>query len=167
MVNKRDREDDDDGAREQDLEGDNGRTTPSSGSEGMEDAGPMEPGESVLNLGKLAISAKADDGASTSSRPVASSSHLETLTSPKKIQIEYITDKNKRHISFSKRKAGILKKVSTLPCCRFLHSSIWSGYQAYELSTLTGTQVLLLVVSETGVVYSAYPDLRRTDDTQA
>jgi len=27
--------------------------------------------------------------------------------------------------------------------------------QAYELSTLTGTQVLLLVVSETGVVYSA------------
>jgi hypothetical protein len=41
----------------------------------------------------------------------------------------------KRHISFSKRKAGIMKK-------------------AYELSTLTGTQVLLLVVSETGLVYT-------------
>lgn len=26
--------------------------------------------------------------------------------------------------------------------------------QAYELSTLTGTQVLLLVVSETGLVYT-------------
>ncbi|SGZ31774.1 BQ5605_C042g11996 [Microbotryum silenes-dioicae] len=41
----------------------------------------------------------------------------------------------KRHITFSKRKAGIMKK-------------------AYELATLTGTQVLLLVVSETGIVYT-------------
>ncbi|KAI9484071.1 MAG: hypothetical protein EXX96DRAFT_164432 [Benjaminiella poitrasii] len=53
----------------------------------------------------------------------------------RKIKIEYIEDKNKRHITFSKRKAGIMKK-------------------AYELSTLTGTQVLLLVVSETGLVYT-------------
>jgi pheromone receptor transcription factor len=29
-----------------------------------------------------------------------------------KIDIRYIEDKNKRHITFSKRKAGIMKKVS-------------------------------------------------------
>ncbi|KAF8318402.1 SRF-TF-domain-containing protein, partial [Clavulina sp. PMI_390] len=53
----------------------------------------------------------------------------------RKIKIEFIADKSRRHITFSKRKAGIMKK-------------------AYELSTLTGTQVLLLVVSETGLVYT-------------
>ncbi|EIW67748.1 hypothetical protein TREMEDRAFT_20130, partial [Tremella mesenterica DSM 1558] len=53
----------------------------------------------------------------------------------RKIRIEYIADKGRRHITFSKRKAGIMKK-------------------AYELSILTGTQVLLLVVSETGLVYT-------------
>ncbi|CAO3670651.1 unnamed protein product [Rhizopus stolonifer] len=56
-------------------------------------------------------------------------------TGRRKIKIEYIHDKSRRHITFSKRKAGIMKK-------------------AYELSTLTGTQVLLLVVSETGLVYT-------------
>jgi hypothetical protein len=30
----------------------------------------------------------------------------------RKIKIEYIEDKNRRHITFSKRKAGIMKKVS-------------------------------------------------------
>lgn len=30
----------------------------------------------------------------------------------------------------------------------------WADPQAYELSILTGTQVLLLVVSETGLVYT-------------
>ncbi|KAK4051882.1 hypothetical protein OIV83_002587 [Microbotryomycetes sp. JL201] len=59
--------------------------------------------------------------------------------SRRKIQIEYIEDKSKRHITFSKRKAGIMKK-------------------AYELSTLTGTQVLLLVVSESGWVYTFTTD---------
>ncbi|KAG0264432.1 transcription factor of the MADS box [Mortierella polycephala] len=53
----------------------------------------------------------------------------------RKIKIEYIEDKSRRHITFSKRKSGIMKK-------------------AFELSTLTGTQVLLLVVSETGLVYT-------------
>ncbi|GAN04550.1 SRF-TF-domain-containing protein [Mucor ambiguus] len=53
----------------------------------------------------------------------------------RKIKIEYIENKSRRHITFSKRKAGIMKK-------------------AYELSTLTGTQVFLLVVSETGLVYT-------------
>jgi pheromone receptor transcription factor len=53
----------------------------------------------------------------------------------RKIEIKFIGDKSRRHITFSKRKAGIMKK-------------------AYELSVLTGTQVLLLVVSETGLVYT-------------
>lgn len=30
----------------------------------------------------------------------------------RKIKIEYINDKSRRHITFSKRKAGIMKKVS-------------------------------------------------------
>jgi len=60
----------------------------------------------------------------------------------RKIKIEYIKDKSKRHITFSKRKGGIMKKV-------------------YELSTLTGTQALLLVASETGHVYTfATPKLQ-------
>ena len=53
----------------------------------------------------------------------------------RKIEIKFIQDKTRRHITFSKRKHGIMKK-------------------AYELSVLTGTQVLLLVVSETGLVYT-------------
>ncbi|KAJ1553210.1 hypothetical protein HK096_008809 [Nowakowskiella sp. JEL0078] len=60
----------------------------------------------------------------------------------RKIKIEFIEDKSRRHITFSKRKSGIMKK-------------------AYELSTLTGTQVLLLVASETGHVYTfATPKLQ-------
>ncbi|GAA94880.1 uncharacterized protein L969DRAFT_94172 [Mixia osmundae IAM 14324] len=53
----------------------------------------------------------------------------------RKIPIHYISEKTKRSITFSKRKAGIMKK-------------------AFELSTLTGTQVVLLVVSESGLVYT-------------
>eukprot|EP01127_Copromyxa_protea_P016748 TRINITY_DN5032_c0_g1_i1.p1 TRINITY_DN5032_c0_g1~~TRINITY_DN5032_c0_g1_i1.p1 ORF type:complete len:345 (-),score=48.74 TRINITY_DN5032_c0_g1_i1:50-1084(-) len=60
----------------------------------------------------------------------------------RKINIEFISDKSRRLITFSKRKAGIMKK-------------------AYELATLTGTQVLLLVASETGHVYTfATPKLQ-------
>jgi len=60
----------------------------------------------------------------------------------RKINIEFIDNKSRRHVTFSKRKAGLIKK-------------------AYELSTLTGTQVLLLVASETGNVYTfATPKLQ-------
>ncbi|XP_018574542.1 serum response factor homolog isoform X2 [Anoplophora glabripennis] len=52
-----------------------------------------------------------------------------------KIKMEYIENKLRRYTTFSKRKTGIMKK-------------------AYELSTLTGTQVMLLVASETGHVYT-------------
>lgn len=75
----------------------------------------------------------------------------------RKIKIEYIEDKTRRHITFSKRKAGIMKKVwvqrereSCFPRLLLTHQRT----KAYELSTLTGTQVLLLVVSETGLVYT-------------
>lgn len=67
--------------------------------------------------------------------PARRSTNDSTKAGRRKIKIEFIQDKSRRHITFSKRKAGIMKK-------------------AYELSTLTGTQVLLLVVSETGLVYT-------------
>jgi len=47
----------------------------------------------------------------------------------------YIDNKIRRYTTFSKRKTGIMKK-------------------AYELATLTGTEVMLLVASETGHVYT-------------
>ena len=34
----------------------------------------------------------------------------------RKIEIKFIQDKSRRHITFSKRKAGIMKKVSVRPC---------------------------------------------------
>ena len=58
-----------------------------------------------------------------------------TSTGRRKIAIEYIPEKAKRTVSFTKRKAGLMKK-------------------AFELSTLTKTQCLLVVVSETGLVYT-------------
>eukprot|EP00039_Didymoeca_costata_P005463 m.81821 g.81821 ORF g.81821 m.81821 type:complete len:213 (-) comp12831_c0_seq2:56-694(-) len=57
-----------------------------------------------------------------------------TTNKRKKIEIKYIQDKSRRHITFSKRRSGIFKK-------------------AYELSTLTGTEVLLVVASETGNIH--------------
>ncbi|CAH1760384.1 6460_t:CDS:2 [Entrophospora sp. SA101] len=75
-----------------------------------------------------------DDGDDSESEEVTPGKN-EKRAGRRKIKIEYIEDKSRRHITFSKRKAGIMKK-------------------AYELSTLTGTQVLLLVVSETGLVYT-------------
>lgn len=59
-----------------------------------------------------------------------------------RIRMEFISNKLRRYTTFSKRKTGIMKK-------------------AYELSTLTGTQVMLLVASETGHVYTfATPKLQ-------
>ncbi|XP_052269882.1 serum response factor-like isoform X4 [Dreissena polymorpha] len=52
-----------------------------------------------------------------------------------KIKMEFIENKLRRNTTFSKRKTGIMKK-------------------AYELATLIGTQVMLLVASETGHVYT-------------
>jgi hypothetical protein len=86
----------------------------------------------------------------------------------RKIKIEFIQDKSRRHITFSKRKAGECSSPNaTVPVSHsfsrhhekgnffsaFTHRPL-TPLQAYELSTLTGTQVLLLVVSETGLVYT-------------
>ncbi|OLY82121.1 Transcription factor of morphogenesis MCM1 [Smittium mucronatum] len=76
-----------------------------------------------------------DDSASEAAKEDLLATPSDKKTRRRKIKIEYIEDKGRRHITFSKRKAGIMKK-------------------AFELSTLTGTQVLLLVVSETGLVYT-------------
>lgn len=70
-----------------------------------------------------------------SKRRSMAKSEKDVKTGRRKIKIEFIDDDSRRHITFSKRKAGIMKK-------------------AYELATLTGTQVLLLVVSQTGLVYT-------------
>lgn len=60
----------------------------------------------------------------------------------KKMVLEYIEPKNKRSVTFSKRKKGIMKK-------------------AFELNVLTGSQILLLVASESGHVYTfATPKLK-------
>jgi len=52
-----------------------------------------------------------------------------------KIKIELIQDRQKRCTTFSKRKAGLMKK-------------------SHELATLTGSQVMVLVASETGHIYT-------------
>jgi len=66
-----------------------------------------------------------------------SSEHTHRLHSrgKRRIKIEFIPDKTRRQITFSKRKSGLFKKVA-------------------ELTTLTGAQGLLLLVSESGHLYS-------------
>jgi len=83
-----------------------------------------------------------DDVKKELAEPSSPGNEIPKKAGRRKISIEFIEDKSRRHITFSKRKAGIMKK-------------------AYELSTLTGTQVLLLVASETGHVYTfATPKLQ-------
>ncbi|EDO43028.1 predicted protein, partial [Nematostella vectensis] len=72
-----------------------------------------------------------DDGAS----PVSDQKPKKKTRGRVKIEMKFISNKLRRYTTFSKRKTGIMKK-------------------AYELSTLTGTQVMLLVASETGHVYT-------------
>eukprot|EP00123_Amoebidium_parasiticum_P011205 comp20572_c0_seq1/m.26469 comp20572_c0_seq1/g.26469 ORF comp20572_c0_seq1/g.26469 comp20572_c0_seq1/m.26469 type:complete len:196 (-) comp20572_c0_seq1:593-1180(-) len=103
----------------------------------MADQNSLVPGETWTDLGEHTQGLKrgidTSDGDEVSERKTGGR---------RKIPIEFIDDKSRRHITFSKRKAGIMKK-------------------AYELSTLTGTQVLLLVASETGHVYTfATPKLQ-------
>ncbi|KAG8873726.1 transcription factor of the MADS box [Tulasnella sp. 331] len=50
-------------------------------------------------------------------------------------EIAFIEDEHRRNITFSDRKAEMMKK-------------------AFELSTLAGAQVFLLLVSQTGLVYT-------------
>lgn len=52
-----------------------------------------------------------------------------------KVPVKYIENKTRRHVTFAKRRLGIMKK-------------------AYELSVLTGANILLLILSRTGLVYT-------------
>ena len=47
----------------------------------------------------------------------------------RKIEIKFITDKSRRHITFSKRKAGIMKKVSSNASNRVLGAPIAIAFQ--------------------------------------
>ncbi|GAA6057157.1 hypothetical protein JCM3770_003993 [Rhodotorula araucariae] len=94
--------------------------------------------KSVRDL-RGAAQSQAASTAAAAAAPVKDEGGGDDDKTRRKISIEYIEEKSKRHITFSKRKAGIMKK-------------------AYELSTLTGTQVLLLVVSESGWVYTFTTD---------
>lgn len=58
-------------------------------------------------------------------------------TGRKKVDIEYIHDSARRAVTFSKRKAGLMKK-------------------AFELATLTGSDVMVLVVSKKSQSVYAY-----------
>lgn len=131
--------------------------------------GSGPPGGENRGVKRPRVSAAADDDDDDDDKPGRER---------RKIDIKFIQDKSRRHITFSKRKAGIMKKVIPLfPLlstrdleCRIHHCAgrgRWMGIlspdlrliggvapQAYELSVLTGTQVLLLVVSETGLVYT-------------
>ncbi|GAA6018027.1 hypothetical protein JCM11491_000036 [Sporobolomyces phaffii] len=65
----------------------------------------------------------------------------------RKITMSFIEEKARRTVTFTKRKSGLMKK-------------------AYELSTLTGTDCLVVVVSETGLVYTfATPSLKAVTET--
>ncbi|KAL3232778.1 Arginine metabolism regulation protein I [Nakaseomyces bracarensis] len=77
-----------------------------------------------------------DDEEEEASTPTAA--NLKRRKSP----LRYIENKTRRHVTFAKRRHGIMKK-------------------AYELSVMTGTNVLLLIMSPKGLVYSfATPKLR-------
>lgn len=100
---------------------------------------PPEPAAPVLDAPAVAPSTGGgeggDDDEDDDEDKAQTGGGTEKKAGRRKINIEFIEDKSRRHITFSKRKAGIMNK-------------------AYELSALTGTQVLLLVASETGHVYT-------------
>ncbi|KAI9850365.1 MAG: transcription factor of the MADS box [Vezdaea acicularis] len=102
------------------------KTSPSALDDGVGASNGADTGAESRGVKRPRPSAAADDDDDDDDKPGRER---------RKIEIKFIQDKSRRHITFSKRKAGIMKK-------------------AYELSVLTGTQVLLLVVSETGLVYT-------------
>ena len=135
-------------------------TDPNTQSPGLDDATGNSNGAENRGVKRPRVSAGADDDDDDDDKPGRER---------RKIDIKFIQDKSRRHITFSKRKAGIMKKVCATPIDPSVLSSVAqtainplknsspltsAHLQAYELSVLTGTQVLLLVVSETGLVYT-------------
>ena len=64
-----------------------------------------------------------------------------------KIKIEYIQDRARRNITFTKRKAGIMKKVL------FTNNPI-SNFKAFEMAKLTGSEVLLVIADDHKHIFS-------------
>ncbi|KAI5148164.1 hypothetical protein ENBRE01_0152 [Enteropsectra breve] len=64
---------------------------------------------------------------------------VKTGPSSRKTTMEYIVPKTKRSVTFSKRKRGLMKK-------------------AHELSILTGAQILVVVASECGHIFTYSTD---------
>lgn len=76
---------------------------------------------------------------SNSATPVS----IEGKGAKQKVPVKYIANRARRHVTFAKRRHGIMKK-------------------AYELSVLTGANVLLLILSKSGLVYTfTTPKLER------
>lgn len=111
------------------------RSDSSSGSSSGSSPAQGAPGGEEGNGASRSESPAADSAASASKPSPKAKPKPVSQTGRRKINIEYIEEKSRRHVTFSKRKSGLIKK-------------------AYELSTLTGTQVLVLVASERGNVFT-------------
>ncbi|SPO38326.1 uncharacterized protein PSFLO_03803 [Pseudozyma flocculosa] len=118
-----------------DEEGDNDAAGPDDDDEGSSDDGSSKLKGAKGKAGGSGDSSSSKGGGKGKKGKTEAKGEKDAKTGRRKIKIEFIEDDARRHITFSKRKAGIMKK-------------------AYELATLTGTQVLLLVVSQTGLVYT-------------
>ena len=86
-----------------------------------------EPGDNSNSNGGSANPSRVEDSELNDQDSSINSPDRSRTKERRKIQIKFIENKTRRHVTFSKRKYGIMKK-------------------AFELSVLTGTQVLLLVV---------------------
>ena len=65
-------------------------------------------------------------------------------TGKKKIALEYISDREKRRVALCKRKSGICKKLK-------------------EIETLTGADIVFVMKTESGQVYSYNTEFFATD----
>jgi len=129
------------GSGENDAAGQSGSGQEDENEVDLDEAGPMEEGEQVLRLGNIRSTGSSSGGgaakkAKSPGKPSAAAAKKRKASGKldinsqklladvsdeegkasgkKKIQIEYIQDKSRRHITFSKRKAGIMKKVCFL-----------------------------------------------------
>ncbi len=77
----------------------------------VQEHAPIDENEGGINEGATSPASNPDD-------EYDKKTGEEKKTNPgrRKINIEFIEDKSRRHITFSKRKAGIMKKVSFV-CC--------------------------------------------------
>lgn len=92
--------------------------------------------EAVYEDKKVLLEKSKEDDSMRSNSATPLSLNLDPAKDTKqKIPIKYIENKTRRHVTFAKRRHGIMKK-------------------AYELSVLTGANVLLLILSRSGLVYT-------------